>query len=753
MLNKAILVLSALTIFHSAAMAASWTSYTNSDAVRQIVSRQDEIWAATSGGAVSYNLDDGEFFKLTNTDGLGGIDLRCVESDTSGSLWFGAYNGWLSRISFPLNIRNFAIRDSSGLIGRAVAIFDLKIDGDRLWLASDLGISKFLIYTNGGEIRDTARRLGNIPDMEDAVCAEVIGQNLWVGTAHGVAFIDKDNANIQYFGNWRSFVAGQNGLANADVRTILENNDTVLVGTASGIYALPPGDTIWQSFGLTGSVVSNLFRSDTLLLAATNTGLFGYGIGGWSIYNSSGLPGGLATDFILIPDGSLWAGTPASGLAEYTSSSWTLHSIPGPASNIFGRMAIDSSGGLWMTHAWSGLTSLGMSRLAGDQWQTFKKTIPGNDFITAGPIPNILDNDQVDVSVSPDGQVWISSYGGGLYRYNLIDQSWFRWNYTNSPMYGVAGGHHYWVANGVTADHDGNIWVAARESDSSLMMGVFAPYSQDSTWQLFRGDEIGLSAPVFGNMFLVDGDIVWFARGNGLSRLDHGGTPFDKNDDEWNANMNTLNIVDLELDNAGTLWLATASGLYFLLPYADSTEIFELPSEISGGVNAIEADGVGNLWVGTAAGLGVLRPDGDNPFSSRWSTYYTTGNSPLIDNEVNGIAIDIPTGVIYIGTANGLSVFDSGILPPTSDLSDMGAFPNPAVLSDGVDQIEFKRVPSSGTLIIYTTSGDKVAQIDLSRGNSWNLKNEDGKRIAGGIYFFHVKSGESSGTGKFAVIR
>ncbi len=239
-------------------------------------------------------------------------------------------------------------------------------------------------------------------------------------------------------------------------------------------------------------------------------------------------------------------------------------------------------------------------------------------------------------------------------------------------------------------------------------------------------------------------------RGDGFDRLDTKGTPFDLSDDAWLTNINRADVVDLEIDPSGTIWLATTLGLYAVV---DTPVNIELPIDISGSVGTIASDGVGNIWVGTVAGLGVLKPDRTRPEFSRWQNTYTVANSPLLNNKINDLAIDVPTGVVYIGTDGGLSVYDSGVLPPSPDLADMDAFPNPVVLSSGVQFVEFKKVPSSGILTIFTSSGDRVAQFDLAQTNTWDLRNSEGKRVAGGVYFFHVRSGEASGTGKIAVIR
>jgi ligand-binding sensor domain-containing protein len=738
-----ILTVAILTLPLSA-QAGNWASYTNTDAVRRIIVSGNVVWGATSGGVEAFDFDSGAVIKLTNTNGLKGINFNCAELDTSGSLWFGSADGWLSKRSSSGEITNYAFRDSLGLSGRAIMLYDLKADGDLLWVASDIGISKFSPYINDGEIRDNARQLGNLPREEDAVCVNVIGNYVWAGTALGVAFINRNNANIQNPVSWRSFGLSENGLGNADVRSIFAYHDTVLVGTANGIFKLAfSPDTVWSSMGLASNIVFRLYMAGTTLLAATNHGIFQFNGTTWTAYISNGLPGGLANDLALDSRGVLWAATPNSGLGELSDSAWVLHSIPGPASNIIGRIAIDSAGGVWMAHDGKGL-----SRFADGEWTIYNSS--NSDPDGPGPLMGLQSNDEICLTVAPDGSVWAGNYGDGLYQYDWT--SWHHWTPSNCPMVGAAPDGSYWAVTAVLADPIGNIWVSSFGGIHHLLMGVFAPYAPDSTWQLFYADSIGLTTN-FITVLKSQGNTVWVGRGDGLDRLDHQGTPFDNSDDRWLTDITNLNIADMSFDPAGNLWLATASGLYFNNPADDSLNHVELPPQISGSVNGVASDGVGNIWVGTVAGLGVLRPNRLEPSRSIWQDTITTANSPILGNTVTSVTIDVPSGLVYIGTQNGLSIFDSGILPPKPDLADMSAFPNPAILSEGIQFVEFKRIPSDGTLSIYTASGDLVRKLDLSVISAWDLKNSKGERVAGGIYFFYVRSGDASGTGKIAIIK
>jgi ligand-binding sensor domain-containing protein len=732
-----------LTVF-----AGNWTTYTNSDAVRQIVATSDRIWGATSGGIISYNLSSGATDKLTNIDGLKGIDFNCAERDTAGDLWFGGADGWLSNLSPSGAIHNFAFKDSIGFVSRPITLYDLKIDGDRLWVASDLGVSKFLPYSHGGEIKDTARRLGNLPAQEDVVCVAIVGNNLWAGTARGVAFIDRSNLNIQYYGFWRSFGNNEDGLANPDIRCIVDYNGSPVVGTANGIFQLTVSpDTLWQSLGLTGLIISRLFMENSNLLAATNVGIFQYDGASWTGFPSTNLPQGQATDLALDSTMSLWAATPDSGLAALVDTSWVLHTVPGPAGNYIRDLAIDSSGDIWMSH-----DDRGLSRLSAGAWTIYNSS--NSDPDGPGPLGGLADNSEWGITVDPDNGVWVGDWGSGLYRFNRTNSSWDHWTDSNSPMFGLPNYHWYWVAASVTLDRYGNIWVPSLSGDADpnrggLVMGVF---DRDARWQLFYQGDGGM--PNNATFYILASDnSVWIARVGGLDRLDFGGTPFDSSDDHWLVSISSEAINDLAADPSGTLWFVSANGLFFVEPGIDTAATIKIPLEMTGTANTVASDGVGDIWVGTTGGIGMLRPDKAEPENSVWAAVFTTANSPLVNDKVRDIAISPRSGQVFIGTEGGLSVFNSGILPANSDLSGMQAYPDPVVISAGNEIVNFQRTPAEGTMSIYSTSGELVARFELSQQRTWNLRNTKQEQVAAGIYIFVVKSGKTSGTGKFAVIR
>ncbi len=720
-----------ITILNVSLWGQNWSSYTNTDNVRRILINNNQIWGVTSGGIVSYRPSDQSITKLTNVDGLGGINYYCISSDTTGNIWCGTSNGWLTKLLVNGNIKNYSIRDSTGYIARPVSLFDLKTDGLKLWIANDLGVSKFMMYSNGGEIKDTARKLGNLPNEEDVTSIAIVGENLWAGTARGVAFINKDTIdNIQYYGFWRSFSKGQNGLGNTDsdqnINSIISYRDTVVIGTLNGVYKFTTDpDTLWIPMGLQGTSIVRLAMIDTLLMASAGGQLFNYNGSSWVTYQYSPVPDVL-NDIVSDSTGILWGGTRSKGLTGLSDSTWNLYSIPGPASNIIRNIAIDSSGSVWMTHS-----NNSISILRAGTWT-----------INNSANSPYSGQQSYSITVTSDHSVWIGDWGRGLFKFD--GANWFHWDFSNSPMWGVYDVQYrdssYWAVTDIAEDFRGDIWMNALDAVQNLTLGVF--YPTDSLWHtFFTGPNSFPDNDV--HELKAQGNVLWVGREAGLDRFHFGASPFDSSSYSIEPFISREFILDLALDPDSNLWFGSLTGLFYTTIYSDSADRVAQPLELSGRVNAVESDGAGNIWVGTGTGIGVLNAD-----KSSWRHIYNTSNSPLLNNSITDIAVDKVKGTIYIGTEGGLSIFESGVELP--NINRVEAYPNPVIVSQGESRVRFKRIPPGSTIFIYNVAGELVARVVT---DEWNLKNSNNQPVAGGIYIFQVRSGNTSGTGKLAIIK
>jgi ligand-binding sensor domain-containing protein len=639
-------------------------------------------------------------------------------------------DGWLSKILTDGEIVNYPIEENEGgYFVRRFTLYDLYADDDILWIATDVGVSKFSMYIHGGEIKDTARRLGNLEDEEDIKAIAVIGDYIWAGCDRGIAFTEKTNLNIQNPNSWRSFGESDFPMGRAGINTIAAYYDTVVVGVDSGLFRLQTvPDTSWVEMGDFSNLrVRKVSFYDGDLYVSTNVGIRVFDGVSWFSITNSGLPSSRAGDIIFDVNGNIWAATSGSGLAEFEDSLWVLHSIPGPASNIIGKMAIDSSGELWMTH-----DARGLSKFGDGEWTIYNSSNSG-----------LEDNGAHNIAVAGNGSIWVGSWGGGLYRYD--GSSWDHWTSENSPMYGVPGNLNYWAAAAVEVDQSGAVWVSTIDADSGLVMGTFDP--ADSNWYIYYEGPNTIQENTVG-VLLAHGNSMWVGTTLGLHKLNYAGTPFNEDDDSWLNYIIGEFVVDAALDPFGNLWVVAPTDLYYLESGTNVAGEVELPLEISGSVKAVASDGVGNIWVGTVAGVGVLRPD-----KSTWKTIYTSDNSPLLNDEISDIEIDVETGVVYLGTYGGLSIFDSGVELPSEDLSGIEAFPNPAIVARGHNSVSFKRVPADAIISIYTVSGDLVKSFSFAEQLEWDLRNSENEPVAGGIYFFIVDYQGKSGTGKLAIIK
>lgn len=96
------------------------------------------------------------------------------------------------------------------------------------------------------------------------------------------------------------------------------------------------------------------------------------------------------------------------------------------------------------------------------------------------------------------------------------------------------------------------------------------------------------------------------------------------------------------------------------------------------------------------------------------------------------------------------------ILNPITNLKNVIVYPNP-VRPENESIIHFDNLPTNGdvTLFIYNFAGEPVIKSkSLSEtDNSCNLRNDSGKELASGIYFYLIKFNNEISKGKIAIIR
>lgn len=712
-----------------------WTTYTNMNHIEEVLLKGEELWCATTGGIVILNTNDKTYIKLTNVEDLGGNEVYAVEIDSAGNFWFGAQNGTLTKYTpeeGSWKVHNFIDRDGSRL-----RINDIAADGDRLWIATSKALSLFLIYKHGGEIKETYRRLGEqMEGGEEVNSVHLVGERIWAATEAGVACADKNDPNLLDFSRWMAFTEESSpGLDNDLVHSITEADGQIVVGTEAGVFKFESLDSTWQSLGLTNRRINDLKYLHQRLYAATNAGIYVYEDETWTRLTESGL---LTKNFNSIArdeDGTLWAGTAGQGVSSLASDSlaWQNHVTSGPPANLFVDMETDDQGNLWCAQE-----MYGASLFDGSTW-TSLSSVPEIDGFSIRAIKRDLQDN-----------LWFTSWGAGVIKYDPEDKAWIRYTEKNSPFRGIAADPEYVVVNDVAVDEMGNRWFPNWEALDSTRI-VCSPTQNETSWTVFYIRD-GINSELLLSVFASEGHLYVCTRDEGLVDYYYNWTPENKNDDQvthYTPEQHRLShetVLCANVDRDGTLWVGTSGGLDKFDPDWGKFSYVPLPDPLGPQVNDIEVDARNNKWIATTTGLGMMNSKGE------FVGIFTTFNSKICGNNVLGLKIDGRTGNVWVGTDNGLSRFESGIGAPAKELSDVVPFPNPFIIENGSEILTFDRLPYEATVRIFTIAGELVKKI--KSGNQWNGRNEGGELVASGIYLFHVhgSSGESA-VGKIAVVR
>jgi ligand-binding sensor domain-containing protein len=716
----------------SSAGVGDWTTYTNMNSVNQILLQEGKLWCATTGGAAILDINDSAFTRLTNVEGLGGNYLYSVARDTSGSYWWGAQNGTLTKYTPEDNswkVYSFIDRDESRLhINRIVPWVD------QLWIATNKALVLFLINKNGGEIKETYRRLGeHLNGEEEVTCVRMVGDRIWAGLIGGVATANRNDPNLLDFSRWISFTQETSvGLGSNSIFCLTNIGDQILVGTDQGVFEFHPLDSSWQSLGLNNRRINDLEYLNQKLYAATNYGLFVYQDPNWIPFSDSGLLSVDLRSVTIDSEGAIWVGTADQGISVFQNTTWKNRTIAGPPSNNFVDMETDQNGNLWCAQ-----DIFGASRFDGNKWTSLFT------------IPEIKDHSIRAVKEDGQGNVWFSSWGGGVIKYDG-DTTWIRFTEKNSPLKGIAGDPNYVVVNDLVIDEMGNRWFPNWEPSDTTRL-ICSPSSPDTSWVVFY-DRQGIKSILLLRVFAKGGHIFVCTRDIGLYDFDYNWTLENKTDDQithYTSEADHLSdnaVLCANVDKDDMLWVGTAGGLDQFDPDFERFRPVKLPDPLGPQINDIAVDERNNKWIATSNGLGVMNNKGE------FIHTFTAFNSKICGNNVLRLKIDHNTGDVWMGTDEGLSRYESGIGAPAKNLSEVIPFPNPFVIQDELEVLTFDRLPYQTTVRIFTVAGELIREI--KSGNQWDGRNKSGELVASGIYLFYVQdSSGKSAVGKIAVIR
>lgn len=268
----------------------------------------------------------------------------------------------------------------------------------------------------------------------------------------------------------------------------------------------------------------------------------------------------------------------------------------------------------------------------------------------------------------------------------------------------------------------------------------------------------------------TDGDfehplIMWSSEGN-LSA-----TPtakvFDRLVDQDGQSVTWTNIVCLEEDLNGQVWMGSTEGVISFNPAQAFSGDFtvnhiKVPRNDGTGmadylldgiqVNGIAVDGANRKWIATqTSGLFLVSPDGTEVIKK-----FNTTNSPLATNTVYKVCCNPNSNSVFVTTPAGVYEYFSDSTPAETSYDNIYAYPNP-VRPDFTGEVTITGMMDNSLIKIADASGNVIRHLKSTGGMAtWDCCDQYGERAKTGVYMVLCSQANGSGEAvvtKIAVIR
>jgi len=721
---------------------SNWKNYTNMQDVQAVISANNGVWAATSGGGFLFTPSTNSFKTLHRTDGLNGINLTAVTIDSHGKVWFGSQEGVID-VYNPADNSIKSILDIYNSNYSVKQITELKSSGDTIFVSTSYGVS--LINATTLLFFDTFFKFGNFPSSIQANCTLKSGL-LYVCTVQGLAIQKQGATNLLAPESWDVY-STSDGLPSANVNKVVLYNGSVIVGTAGGLAIF--NGTSWQNFlpQLSSNINDLLVRNDSLYILSDSL---------ISVYANSAITTTykLASSAIALSYSNQLGLLAASSTGIYQVYSTNVNNTidpQGPASNQFPSLAVDNNGVLWCASG-TDVAPKGFYKYDGKTWANFNMS----------NTPSLISNAFHVVYAAPDNSVYFGAWGQGFIK--VKNDSIQTYYLANTGMEGIDIDPKFLVVSGFGTDSRGNLWVL---NYGSINLQTLHLFTQDTIYHYYIPVTGSQYISVYFNLIVDQYDTKWFNSRDpsrtGLFYYNENGTYANLNDDKYSFlttadGLTSNTIYSIVMDTRGDIWVGTSLGVNIisntetlapgLTPQLSISSVFSLREYT---VNCLAVDPINQKWVGTNQGLLLVNSDGSEVLAT-----YNTQNSPLLSNIINSIAIDKNKGIVYIGTDQGLTSFQTPAIQPKDTFSKLFMYPSPFVLTGGVNRLTIDGLISNSEIKIITVYGKMVKDL-LSPGGRvafWDGTDSQGRLVSSGVYLVvaYDQQGNSVVTGKIAVL-
>ena len=761
-----LLLLLLLPTMLKAAAIGEWTYYLSYHDATHCIPVGKSIYALYAGNLLIYDTEDGAVTTPTKLDGLsekqivlmqdcqvaqkvvlvynnGNIDLLhrdgTIENmpqyknkyagSSLNDLSVVGNDAFLATSEGIVHI-NVKQAEFTGFYTLKTPIYSATMSGNVLYAATDAGVYRCNITENPLDVATWS-----IYNTTVARQLIAMGDHLYLNTAKkGVYLLSASNptpqqlvktAQTSYFADCEGIIFyNKTSYTPINSQTPTSVASTVALPSSTNAICRTTDGTLWMAQGFDGL---NAYKATDSGLQATTTGIGGFGPKRDLCYFLR-----YAGERLLVAGGRL--------------DPFDLIHYPGTA------MYYDKG-------AWTIFDEEGIAEHSGGKYQDLTSIIQHPD----DPTQHTLTSARVGLFHFKDGK-----YAG----YHSLD---------NSPLVSAAtNSKNYVRTDGLQYDHEGNLWMVNNQVDSVIVIRM-----KDGSWRkLFYApleQAPTLATTLFdrkGRFWICSRRTVDYHNG-GLMGIDYAGT-IDTQDDDYSYYRSHITNQDgtsykfegvqsLAEDHDGRIWVGTDIGLFVIDNpdewFNDDFRITQVKVPRNDGTNladyllygmpiiSITVDGANRKWIGTSGnGVYLVSASGQEILH-----HFTSGNSPLLSNNVTSIAIHPRTGEVMMGTDGGLVSYQSDATSPSESLSEgtIQIFPNP-VRPEYHGNVTITGLTTDADIKIVTSGGQLVAT-GTSMGGTWQWdgRNFSGGYAGSGIYYVLIATADGNTTvaGMLTLIR
>jgi len=671
-----------LPLISSFAQVGSWENLPTLTAIRQVLPLNNQVFLATDGGVLSFSEQLSTFDPGVVGRESTNLDVNTLYLDTDSLLWIGARTP--GAITEVVDLKS----------GQAlpVEVVDLETItsfiqvGDSVYAAYQNGLEGgLLLYRKANEQIKYLDQFNNFSDEGNLDLSSIgdlvnLAGRLIFSAGNQLIWVNLDGSNLKDPTNWH-LVSAPLGI-NQIIR-LLPDGDQLLVAGNNQLYSYDFSSFtgLWTAPGTLVDLTRDPADPSRLVLASAST-IWEYSLDTAEQQVLSTLSG---INSIEMSDGDLWISSQSGFLSILRAGVLTDVSANRPLDHFFNRMIIDSEGQL-VAAAQSGLSihsKQGWRNISpGSKTSQFDASSYNWDQLIVDTLDYYGKAVAEDLIADHNGDLLVALQGKGVLKLDQrIPQASVFYNTEAGVLEPTFDSDTYILPGQMAVDPAGNVWLTTkfvRDGASTItILGV------DGSVQHIKQYDGGLDSRTVKSIAIDQHGLVWIGSQvrtelqatGGIHLLDPHGSPGNAAVLDvarlGGSALGSNEILQLEIDSKNTLWILTPAGvqsmilpdkwlnsaqleswasLYMTAKESDYYYYWQLTDY---NVTGIEIDQRGNHWfLSSNAGVHVLLDNG------RWINGgygYNTGNSDLLDNEVQAAAFDAVSGRVYLATPNSRS--------------------------------------------------------------------------------------------------